>query len=258
MSSVAALSERLKGESCAFTAWCGIAEPHIAGILAREDFDAVTLDMQHGAFDVAAALRAVPLIAAAGKPAIARIPVGDFATASRLLDAGVSAVIAPMINTIEDVHRFSASMKYPPLGERSWGPHAALTLSGLQAEQYFARANEFSLAFAMVETRDALGLIDEILASTAIDGVFIGPSDLSIALTGGARNDPTGAEGGKALAHALARARAANKRIAVYSHSGERASELAGMGVDLVAIATDTNLLRSGAQAALAAAKVRA
>ena len=79
--------------------------------------------MQHGMIDLAAVLRAIPLITAADKPAVVRIPVGEFATASRLLDAGVSAVIAPMINTLEDARRFGSFMKYPPVGERSWGPH---------------------------------------------------------------------------------------------------------------------------------------
>src|SRR6188474_3177662 len=92
--------ERLKGGSPLLTAWCGLPDPSVAGILAREAFDAVVLDMQHGAMDFAAALQAVPLIAAAGKPALVRLPVGDFASASRFLDAGGTGVIAPMINTI--------------------------------------------------------------------------------------------------------------------------------------------------------------
>src|SRR5688500_11881877 len=125
MSSVSSLPDRLRDGSPAFSAWCGMPEPSIAGVLAREAFDAVALDMQHGAIDFAATVRAIPLVAAAGKPAIVRIPVGDFPTASRLLDAGASAIIAPMVNTVDDARRFGAFMKYPPLGERSWGPHAA-------------------------------------------------------------------------------------------------------------------------------------
>ena len=255
MSTVAALADRLKAGTPALTAWCGLPEASVAGVLAREAFDAVTLDMQHGAIDLATTIRAIPLVAAAGKPAIARIPIGDFATASRLVDAGVSAVIAPMINTVEDARRFGGFMKYPPLGERSWGPHAAVTLTGLTPDQYLARANAFTLSFAMIETRDAMGLVDAILAVPSIDGIFIGPSDLSIALTNGSGISPTGPEVDKALDHAQARARAAGKPIAVYAHSGERASMLAKRGFNLIAIGSDTNLLRAGAQAALEAAR---
>jgi 4-hydroxy-2-oxoheptanedioate aldolase len=255
MSSVSSLPERLRAGRPAITAWCGISEPSVSAILAREAFDAITLDMQHGAIDFATAMQAVPLIAAAGKPAIVRIPVGDFATASRLLDAGVSAIIAPMVNTIEDARRFGAFMKYPPLGERSWGPHAAVALSGLSPDAYFKQANAFSMAFAMVETREALGIIGDILSVPSIDGVFIGPSDLSIALSNGARNDPAGAEVAQALQHALSRANAAGKPIAVYAATAERAAELAAQGFHLIALGSDTNLLRAGAQAALEAAR---
>jgi 4-hydroxy-2-oxoheptanedioate aldolase len=255
MPTVAALAERLREAAPAFSAWCGIAEPAVAGILAREGFDAVTLDMQHGTVDLACALRTIPIVAAAGKPAIVRVPVGEFQTASRLLDGGASAVIAPMVNTAEDARRFGRFMKYPPLGERSWGPNAALPLSGLTPEAYFGAANGFSLGFAMVETREALGVVDEILAAPGIDGIFIGPSDLSIALSGGAGNDPDSREVAHALAHALARSRAAGKFIAVYAYTGERAADLARQGFDLVAIASDTVFLRAGAHAALAAAR---
>jgi 4-hydroxy-2-oxoheptanedioate aldolase len=255
MSSVSSLPGRLRAGPPALSAWCGISEPSVAGILAREAFDAVTLDMQHGAIDFANTVRAIPLIAAAGKPAIVRIPVGDFATASRVLDAGASAVIAPMVNTMEDARRFGAFMKYPPLGERSWGPHAAVALSGLTPDAYFAQANGFALAFAMVETREALAIVDDILAAPGIDGIFIGPSDLSIALSNGAGNDPTGAEVERALTHAVARAKAADKLIAAYAATGERAAAMARLGFHLIALGSDTNLLRAGAQAALGAAR---
>jgi 4-hydroxy-2-oxoheptanedioate aldolase len=255
MSSVSSLSERLRAGSPAFSAWCGISEPSVGGILAREPFDAVTLDMQHGVIDFAAVARAIPLIAAVGKPALVRIPVGEFATASRLCDAGASGVIAPMVNTVEDAQRFGAFMKYPPLGERSWGPHTAVALSGLTPDAYFAQANGFTTALAMVETREALGIIDDILSVSSIDGVFIGPSDLSIALSKGARNDPAGAEVEQALDHAVKRAKAAGKLIAVYAATGERAAAFARLGFNLIAIGSDTGFLRAGAQTALAAAR---
>jgi 4-hydroxy-2-oxoheptanedioate aldolase len=233
----------------------GLRDLAIAGLLAREGFDAVVIDMQHGAIDFAATLRAVQPVAGAGKPAIVRIPVGDFATASRLLDAGASAVIAPMINGVDSARRFGSFVKYPPLGQRSWGPHSAVPLSGLGPRDYFAHANGFSLALAMIETREALAAIDEILAAPEIDGIFVGPSDLSIALSNGAENNPTGPDVLAALDHALVRAKAAGKFIGVYAPSGERGGELGKKGFDLVSIGTDTGFLRAGSQAALVAAQ---
>lgn len=251
MSGITALADRLRSGVPALAAWCGLPDPAVAGVLAREGFDAVVIDMQHGAIDFAATLRAIPLIAAAGKPAIVRIPVGDFATASRLLDAGASAVIAPMINGVDSARRFGRFVKYPPLGQRSWGPHGAVPLSGLEPRDYFAQANGFSLALAMIETREALAAIDEILAAPEIDGIFVGPSDLSIALSDGAENNSTSPEASAAIEHALARAKAAGKFTGVYAPSGERGGELAKKGFDLVSIGTDAGFLRAGAQTAL-------
>lgn len=245
----------LKGGTPLLTAWCGIPEPSIPGLLAREDFDAVTMDMQHGSIDFAAALQAVPLIAAAGKPSLVRVPVGEFATASRFLDAGVSGVIAPMINTVEDARRFASFMKFPPMGQRSWGAYGALALSGLEPSEYLRLANDLTVSFAMVETREALAIIDDILGVPGIDGVFIGPADLSIALSGGRSVDPASAGLDKALDHVLARVKAAGKVAAIYAASGARAGELARKGFNMVAIGNDLTMLRAGAQASLAAAQ---
>ncbi len=247
--------DRLRANAPLLTAWCGMPDPSVAGLLAREAFDAVVLDMQHGSIDFAASVQAVQLIAAAAKPALVRIPVGDFATASRLLDAGASGVIAPMINTIEDARRFASFMKFPPVGERSWGAYGALSLSGLEPGDYLQQANGLTVSFAMVETREALNIIDDILAVPGIDGVFIGPSDLSIALSGGRGLDPAGAEVEKALDHALARVKAAGKLAAIYAVSGARAVELSRKGFHMVSIGTDISMLKAGAQAALAAAR---
>jgi 4-hydroxy-2-oxoheptanedioate aldolase len=251
MTPLSSFPERLKSGTPQLTAWCGLPDPAVPALLAREGFDAVTIDMQHGAIDFAATVRAIPLIAAAGKPAIVRVPVAEFATASRLLDAGAAGIIAPMINTVEDARRFAAFTKFPPLGERSWGPHGGLALSGLDPKSYFAGANGFSVAFAMVETREALAIVDDILAVDGIDAIFIGPSDLSIALSGGASLDPASREVEAAMDHAIARARAAGKFIGVYAASGERAAQLAAKGFDLIALGSDSALLRAGAQAAL-------
>jgi 4-hydroxy-2-oxoheptanedioate aldolase len=254
MASFTALADRLKEGAPAITAWCGIPEPWVAGILARETYDAVTLDMQHGSYEVANVIRAIPLILGAGKPAMARIPVGEFQTASKLLDAGASGIIAPMINTVEDARRFVSFMKFPPVGERSWGPLASMILSGIQPAEYLKGANTACFSFAMIETREALANIDEILAVPGLDAIFMGPSDLSITLSRGVALNLTGPDVEKALDHALARARAAGKIAGAYAPTGERAAEFAKRGFSFIALGSDTVSLRMGAQAALKAA----
>jgi 4-hydroxy-2-oxoheptanedioate aldolase len=255
-SPVQALAEGLGGGKPLFTAWCGLPEPLIAGYLAREPaIDAVVLDMQHGLMDFLNAARAVPLVAAAGKPSIPRIPVGDFATASRLLDAGAAAIIAPMINSVDDARRFASFTKFPPQGERSWGPLPAIALTGLQPNAYFSQANSFLRSFAMIETREALDRIDAILAVDGIDAIFIGPSDLSIGLSGGAALDPDGTGASAAIDHAVARAKAAGKFAGIYAPDGARAADYAKRGYHFVSVASDVGFLKAGAAAMMKAAR---
>ena len=113
MAAITTLADRLRSGVPALAAWCGLPDPAIAGLLAREGFDAVVIDLQHGAIDFAATLRAIPLVAAAGKPALVRIPVGEFATASRVLDAGASAVISPSGRGPLASSRLAASSRGP-------------------------------------------------------------------------------------------------------------------------------------------------
>lgn len=248
------LAADLRAGEAIFTLWCGIPEPSVAGVLAQEPgYGCVVLDLQHNPVDFATALRAIPLVAAAGKPCVPRIPVGEFATASRLLDAGAAGIIAPMINSVADARRFVEFTKFPPLGQRSWGPVGALALTRLDPQAYFRTANDFSLTFAMIETREALDAVDDILAVDGIDGIFIGPSDLSIGLSGGAVLDPLSSEVNAAMDHAAARAKAAGKFAGAYAGSGERAADNVGRGYRFVAVGSDFVFLKLGAAAMMKA-----
>jgi 4-hydroxy-2-oxoheptanedioate aldolase len=252
---VATLAQRIGNGECLFAAWVGINEPMIAEQLAREGYDTAVMEMQHGSVDVTGALRGIAAVALAGKPAIVRIPIGDFATASRVIDAGAAAVIAPMINDAADARRFASFMKFPPLGQRSWGPRAVLSLTGYDASDYLRHANAFTLAIAMVETREALAALDDILATPGIDGVFVGPSDLSIALNDGAALDAQGADVDAALTKIAASAKAHGKFAAAFCHTGERANELAKRGFSLCSVSSDQMLLRLAARQELAKAR---
>jgi 4-hydroxy-2-oxoheptanedioate aldolase len=238
-----------------FSAWISLNEMGVAETLAREGFDTVVLDMQHGGVDFVGAARAIQAVALAGKPAIVRVGIGDFACASRVADAGAAGVIAPMINSVEDARRFADYMKFPPLGRRSWGPRAALALTGLVGPAYLHGADAITLAIAMIETREALDALDEIVATPGIDGIFVGPSDLSIALSGGGIVDPHGAEVEAALTKIVAAAKAHGKFAGLFCFDGARAKAARARGFALCSIASDLLLLRSAARAELAAAR---
>ena len=216
-------------------------------------FDAVVLDMQHGGFDEASAAAGIAAAALLGKPAIVRVPVEAYPSASRLLDAGAAGIIAPMIGGALDAGRFADFCKYPPLGSRSWGPGRATILSGLSGTDYFEGANGSNLALAMIETRPALDALDEILAVEGIDGVFVGPSDLSVALTG--RLDPASSIVDEALTQIAERAQAAGKIAGMFCFTGMQARAMAARGYGLLTIATDALLLANAARTELAAAR---
>jgi 4-hydroxy-2-oxoheptanedioate aldolase len=245
------LADRLRAGETVPTGWCGMASPLVAELIAREGYPCVTLDQQHGLFDMPSTFAGIAAIRAAGAAAVVRIPQGAFSVASRVLDAGAEGIVAPMINTIEDAKAFVAATKFPPVGGRSWGPARATQLTGQDFNEYLRSANEAVVTFAMIETRMAIKNVDAILGMPGIDAAFVGPSDLSITLTNGKTLDPHSKEVDKAIDTIAAAAKNAGKFAAAYAATPERALELEQRGFRFFAIASDTAFLRAGAAAAL-------
>jgi 4-hydroxy-2-oxoheptanedioate aldolase len=160
-----------------------------------------------------------------------------------------------MINGADDARRFAEFMKFPPLGRRSWGPRAALALSGWIGPAYLHSANETTLAIAMIETREALAALDEILGAPGIDGAFVGPFDLSIALSDGSIIDPNGAEVEAALSRIVERARAHSKFAGLFCPNGARAKAALARGFALCSASTDLTMRRAAARLERAAAR---
>jgi 4-hydroxy-2-oxoheptanedioate aldolase len=250
------LARRLRAGEIVHSGWCGLPYPIVAELVAREGFSAVTLDGQHGLWDTAAALTAVAHVRLAGAAPIVRIPVGDFATVSRALDFGAEGTIAPMINTPADARAYVSCAKFPPVGERSWGPHRATTLAQMPDQSVYLReANALTVTFAMIETRTALDNVEAIAATPGIDALFLGPADLSIALSDGGKVDAMAAEVDVALERIIAAANKAGKIMGAYCHTAERAVALAKRGVRFLAVGSDMGFLRAGAAAALKVVK---
>ncbi len=237
------------------TAWVTMPDAIVAESAARAGFDSVTLDMQHGAHDPVSVMRAIGSVVMAGKPAVVRVPVGDFAMASRALDMGAAAIIAPMINSAADAEALVAATKYPPVGERSWGATRAIQLKRTDAASYLASANRETVAFAMIETVAALEALDAILAVPGLDAVFIGPSDLSIALANGASVDPMRADNQAAATRVRETAQRLGKRVGIFALTGAQAKLYRAQGYDFIAVGADTAYFALGAGAMLAEAR---
>lgn len=250
------LAERLAAGETVFTAWSALPDPLVVEALAATVMDAVTLDMQHGGHGEDSVLRALAPVIAANKPGLVRIPVGRFDMASRALDYGAEAVIAPMVNSLDDAREFARAMKYPPLGQRSWGPSFAMPRHGSDsASDWLRQQNSQTLAFAMIETREALSIVDDILAEPGIDGVLVGPSDFSIAWTNGQMVDPALEDMMEAIAHIAARAMAAKKHAAIYVIDPALVGRYTSMGYRLIALGGEHSYMKLGAASMLEAAQ---
>lgn len=233
-------------------AWCGIADPRYVAAVAGYGFDAVLLDMQHGFFDETSVLNGIATVAARGKAPFVRIPLGRWDMASRALDFGALGVVAPMINTAEDAQNLAKATKYIPLGERSFGPAYAAALYGENNRGYLDGIDGASLALAMIETREAVAALDEILAVEGIDGTLIGPGDLSISLRENRHPDVYGPDSVEAVQHIIATTKAAGKRAAAYAQTTAQANMLNRLGADLISVGEDGAYLEQGLAAHLA------
>ena len=244
------LTRRLANDRAVACAWIGTPGrgwiEQVCAVGAGGGFDAIVLDLQHGMHGEGEALDAIGAIAASGKPAIVRIPVGRFDLASRALDAGAHGVIAPMINSVDDARAFAAHMKYPPVGERSFGATFACRRLGVPAPDYVPRANSETMAIAMIETREAFEAADEILAMEGIDAVFMGPSDFSISIRGGGMPEAFGDDTIGMIGELAKMARDAGKVAAAFAYDAAAANKAHGLGYRLIAVGLDGTYLANG------------
>lgn len=245
------------GEPLLF-AWAMLPGEHQAEAYARHSAEGVLCDLQHGLISYDNMIAMIRAIHKGGKPAFVRPPLEDFAMVSRALDAGAAAVIMPMINTAEDAHRLVSAAKYPPVGERSWGPFSAMQASGLDAPGYLSQANELIRVFGMIETGNALANIGQICAVPGLDGIFVGPYDLSISLSQGAEAGASHSGVQEALAGIVAAARNAGKIAGIYASNLQQVQQFSQLGFKFISVASDRSIIDAGAAAVMPKTGARA
>lgn len=223
-------------------AWLSIGAPYAAEAIAHQGFDAATIDGQHGMIGFETALAMLQAVSAT--PAIPLVrPSGlDPAEIMRFLDAGAYGIICPMISTPQDAATLVRACRYPPLGERSFGPARGLLYGG---GDYLHRANDEILVLAMIETRAGLDNLDAILAVEGLDGVYVGPNDLGLALGHAPANEPNAPAMVEAIEHIRARTRARGLIAGIFCSDGPAAAMRAAQGFNLVTPGNDAALLRA-------------
>jgi 4-hydroxy-2-oxoheptanedioate aldolase len=235
--------------------WMTMPSSHLAGQLARLPIEGVCLDMQHGMIGFSDAVPMIAAISNAGRPAIVRVLWNEPGLIGQALDAGAAAIIVPMVNSKPEAEAMVRSAKYPPLGGRSWGGYTAFQTYGMSPADYLKQANSITQVFAMIETQAALDAVEEIAAVPGLDGLFVGPSDLSIALSKGAGIDKTAAHTLEAMKRVAAAAKKNNLIAGAFAGTAEIIKTYSAMGYTFMAGAVDVDLLQAGASSLMKAVK---
>lgn len=228
--------------------WLQIGSALHAEVLARCGYDALVIDMQHSAtgFDMAVAM--MTAIELGGCEPFVRVAWNRPSDIMKLADMGAYGIIAPMIETAEQAARLASAVHYPPRGSRSFGPRRPSMRYGAD---YVSKASETIVAFAMIETPRGVDNIDEIVAVDGIDGVFIGPADLSLSFGGPAVADSADPSVVATIRHVRERAHAAGKRVGIFCASAAFARTKKEEGFDFVTLTPDLVMLSAAATAAV-------
>ena len=238
-----------KAGHAAINGWLSIPNSFSAETMAHQGFDSLTIDLQHGIVDYEQAVNMLTAISTTNTVPVVRVPWLEPGILMKMLDAGAYGLICPMVNTREDAERLVAFTHYAPRGTRSFGPVRALLYGG---PDYPERANDTIVVFAMIETRVALDNLDEILAVKGLDAVYIGPSDLSLALGCKPTFDDVDEPVAEAIDMILRRATEHGVVAGIHNGTPESAVRRVEKGFRFVTISSDARLMAGGAQQILA------
>jgi 2-dehydro-3-deoxyglucarate aldolase len=172
------LQAKLRTGDPVFGSWLQFGHTGTAEIMASAGFDWLSIDLEHTTIDLDTAFRMIQVIQLAGCTPFVRLSSNDPVQAKRVLDAGAQGVIVPSVQSADDARRAVASVKYPPLGSRGVGIGRAHGY-GARVPEYLQDANDRTIVIAMIEQCEGVERAEDILAVDGIDGVFIGPYDLS-------------------------------------------------------------------------------
>jgi 4-hydroxy-2-oxoheptanedioate aldolase len=223
--------------------WCSMPGSFSAELMASQGWDVVTIDTQHGVIGYSEMLQMLQAISTTDATPLVRVSWNQPGEIMRALDSGAYGIICPMINDAAECAAFVKACRYPPDGFRSSGPTRAAVYGGAD---YLAKANGEMLTIAMVETAQGLANVEAIVATPGLDGVYIGPSDLSLSLGGPPGQDSDAPLLMAAFDKILAACQAAGVRTAVHTASVAYSQKMLERGFDLVTVGADTRFLMSG------------
>ncbi len=239
------IREAQNNKKTILAAWASLGSPYGIELAGEAGWQVIVIDQQHGIGGNGELIACLTAARAASLPALVRVASLDEGLIGRALDAGAQGVMVPMINSADDAKRLVQAVKYPPSGMRSWGPYRGRFFT---KGEYFSEANDWTIACAQIETREALENLDEILLTDGLDMVLVGPNDLCISLTEGQARDIRHPDVLKALEDILTKCRKHSVIAGVFANDADYAKPLIKAGWDVVAVGTDVGLLGSAFQ----------
>lgn len=223
--------------------WSVIPGGFLAEVMASLGWDALTIDMQHGMIGYPEMLAMLQAISTTPLTPMVRLAANDPTLIGQALDAGAMGVICPLINSAQEAADFVAACRYPPHGVRSSGATRAMIYAGFD---YGAKAEAQILKFAMIETADALKHLEAIAATPGLDGLYIGPSDLSLALDGTQGFDKDEPHMLEAYAAIVAACQRNGLTAGIHTASPAFAGRMAQLGFRFITLVGDFNFILAG------------
>ncbi|MFC4561086.1 HpcH/HpaI aldolase/citrate lyase family protein [Nocardiopsis mangrovi] len=249
----AEFARKIRNREKAIGYWALLDAPVATERLARLGYDYVALDAQHGLFGYSGMLNGLLAIDAGGTSAgLVRVEANDPTPIGRALDAGAAGVIVPLVNSAADAAAAVAATRYPPHGIRSYGPMRSM----LRIGPVPAEANDSTLVLAMIETPQGLEDVEAICATPGLDGIYVGPSDLRLAVGGATSTDPAVDDVfNAAVVRVREAAAAAGIAAGIHTPSGEVAARRLDEGFTFASVASELVHLEQAAAGHLAAAR---
>jgi len=175
------LKQKLKNNSITLGSWINIPHQSVIEIMGTAGFEWLVLDMEHGSINMESAQNLIGHIQGCGMKALVRVSKNEEVVIKRVLDAGADGVIVPMVKSGEEAERAVSFVKYPPRGKRGVGLSRAQSY-GTTFEKYLKWVDEGIVVIAQIEHIDAVNNLEDILAVDGIDGIIVGPYDLSASM----------------------------------------------------------------------------
>jgi 4-hydroxy-2-oxoheptanedioate aldolase len=223
--------------------WLSLPGALNAEAMGAQGWDALTIDQQHGIIGYSEMVPMLQALRSSESVPLVRVPWNAPGDIMKALDAGALGIICPMISTVAECEAFVGACRYPPGGFRSYGPTRAALAYGAD---YASHANAEVLTFAMIETAEGLANVEAICRVPGLDGIYIGPSDLSLSLGGEPRQDSDDPTLMAAFDRILAATKAAGIRTGVHTTSVAYSRQMIARGFDLVTVGADMRYLMGG------------